>query len=113
MLIDEESKLNIGLFVFQNNKILNKHYCYWLTGYSGSGKTTLAQNLIEQFIVKPILLDGDAIRKTINYDLTLSDSDRDENVKKITNLAKLLIQQGFNVVVACISKDLNELIICI
>lgn len=109
LVIDNKTKLNAGVFVISDNKNAEtKNYCYWFTGYSGSGKTTLAKKLVENFAIKPILLDGDDIRKTINYNLTLSDTDRDENVKKIANLANLFIEQGFNVVVACISKDIRQ-----
>lgn len=109
LLIDNITKLNVGIFIIQNNKDSRpKNYCYWLTGYSGSGKTTLAKQLAENFAIKPIILDGDDIRKTINYNLTLSDKDRDENVKKIANLANLFVEQGFNVIVSCISKDLRQ-----
>lgn len=109
LIIDNKTKQNAGVFVItDNNKNKVKNYCYWFTGYSGSGKTTLAKSLINYFAVKPIFLDGDEIRKTINYNLTLSDADRDENVKKIANLADMFIKQGFNVVVACISKDIRQ-----
>lgn len=108
IFIDEKTKLNAGIFILSNNKSLTVKHCYWFTGYSGSGKTTLANKLASYFALKPVILDGDEIRNTINYDLTLSDKDRDKNVKKIANLAKMLIEQGFNVIVACISKDLRQ-----
>ena len=108
LVIDNETKLNAGLFVIFDNYKQDKYHCFWFTGYSGSGKTTLAKALADFFAVRPIVLDGDDIRSSINYDLTLNDKDRDENVKKIANLAKLLLNQGFNVIVSCISKDYRQ-----
>lgn len=109
LVIDNKTKLNVGVFIISGkNKNISQNHCYWFTGFSGSGKTTLAKKFIQNFAVKPIMLDGDDIRRTINYDLTISDEDRDTNVKKIANLANLFIEQGFNVIVSCISKDLRQ-----
>ena len=87
---------------------MNNKKCYWFTGLSGSGKSTLGKLLADSFIVRPIILDGDEIRKTVNSDLTLDKKDRNENVRRIAGIAKILIDQGFNVIVTCISKDLNQ-----
>ncbi len=108
IIIDNSSKLNVGMFIISQNKKEFPNYCYWFTGYSGSGKTTLAHQLAKHFAIKPVILDGDEIRKTVNYDLTLNKEDRDKNVTKIANLANLLLSQGHNVIVACISKDINQ-----
>lgn len=108
IIIDNKSKLNIGIFIINSNKKQAKNKCYWFTGLSGSGKSTLANKFKDYFPIKPVILDGDEIRQTINYDLTLSQQDRDTNVKKIANLANLLLAQGFNVIVACISKDAHQ-----
>lgn len=108
IIIDNSSKLNVGMFIISQNRKELPNYCYWFTGYSGSGKTTLARQLAKHFAIKPVILDGDEIRKTINYDLTLNKEDRDKNVTKIANLANLLLTQGHNVIVACISKDANQ-----
>jgi adenylylsulfate kinase-like enzyme len=81
--------------------------CIWFTGLSGSGKTTLA-NELHKYLNTAILLDGDVIRKAINYDLSYSLEDRNKNVNKIANLTRLLMDQKFNVIVSCISKELHQ-----
>jgi adenylylsulfate kinase len=88
----------------------------WLTGLPASGKSTLAQALQERFReVKHNVevLDGDAIRRTISNDLGFSREDRDENVRRIGNIAGLLASNGVTVIVAAVSpyraaRDLNR-----
>ena len=77
----------------------------WFTGLSGSGKTTLARKLLEwlQKHNKSVcLLDGDEIRKSINNDLGFANKDRDENIRRIREMAKLLSQYNI-VIVSCIT----------
>lgn len=80
--------------------------CIWFTGLQCSGKTTLAKHFIEMYNDNNnyILLDGDAIRKSINYDLSFDQYSITTNVTKIANLAKVLMDQGYNVIVSCVSK---------
>ena len=70
----------------------------WITGNSGAGKTTLARKIIASD--GGILLDGDAMRTC--WKLDFSKADRVENNLRIARIAKVLDQQGFNVVVATI-----------
>lgn len=70
----------------------------WLTGNSGSGKTTLARKMIAQD--GGVLLDGDAMRTV--WTLGLTREDRVEHNLRIARLAKVLDDQGLNVVVATI-----------
>lgn len=75
----------------QRSKVL------WFTGLSGSGKSTIAQNLekklfAENFFVQ--VLDGDNIRSGINKNLTFSDEDRKENIRRIAEIAKLYLDSG-------------------
>ena len=72
----------------------------WITGNSGSGKTTLAKKLIEGRNM--ILLDGDDMRRTISNDLGFSRKDRWENNLRIAKLAKLLENQGYDIMVSVI-----------
>lgn len=78
----------------------------WFTGLSGSGKTTLAtlleRELTEQNI-KCVLLDGDVIRKGLNKDLGFSDADRKENIRRIAEVSKLMMDAGLTVITAFIS----------
>ena len=69
----------------------------WIFGQSGQGKTTLAKKIRRH----EILLDGDDMR-SIWSDLGFSDKDRWENNIRIANLAKLLDNQGFDIIVATI-----------
>ena len=77
--------------------------CIWLTGLNSVGKTSIGKELAK-CIDKSILLDGDAIRNTINKELGFSSTDITTNITKIAQLAKILIDQGYVVIVACISK---------
>ena len=78
----------------------------WLTGLSGSGKSTIA-NLLEQKLVAQhkhtYLLDGDNIRHGLCGDLGFSDKDRVENIRRISEVAKLFVDSGTLVITAFIS----------
>ena len=78
----------------------------WLTGLSGSGKSTIA-NLLEQKLVAQhkhtYLLDGDNIRHGLCGDLGFSDKDRVENIRRISEVAKLFVDSGTIVITAFIS----------
>lgn len=69
----------------------------WLTGLSGSGKSTIAGSLERKLFEKGHLvqvLDGDNIRVGINKDLSFSIEDREENIRRIAEVAKLFCQSG-------------------
>ena len=74
-------------------KALNqKGVTFWLTGLSGSGKTTIGALLEKKLIKEKIittLLDGDNIRTGISNNLSFSDSDRVENIRRISEISKL------------------------
>ncbi len=78
----------------------------WLTGLSGSGKSTLA-NLLEKKLFEQgkhtYLLDGDNIRHGLCGDLGFSDKDRVENIRRISEVAKLFVDAGNIVLTAFIS----------
>jgi bifunctional enzyme CysN/CysC len=80
--------------------------CLWLTGLSGSGKSTIA-NLLEQRLYAAskhtYILDGDNVRHGLNRDLGFTEADRVENIRRISEVAKLLVDAGLIVVVAFIS----------
>ncbi len=78
----------------------------WFTGLPCSGKTTLSKELEKYFKSKNIpvqRLDGDVVRKTICSDLGFSKKDRDENIKRIAYIARLLANNGVNVIVAFVT----------
>ncbi len=85
--------------------------CYWLTGLPGSGKSTLAIGFAKamQQIGEPCLvLDGDEVRKGLCSDLGYSRKDRAENVRRIGEVAKLVIKANIIVVVAAISPYADD-----
>lgn len=78
----------------------------WFTGLSGAGKTTLCQTLEPQLreMGYPVeVLDADEIRRGINADLGYGKTDRDENVRRIGEAARILVGQNSIVLVAVIS----------
>ena len=91
----------------QRHKLLNQRpRLIWFTGLSGSGKSTLAVQLEAQLYslgFKTYLLDGDNIRTGLNKDLTFSDDGRVENIRRIGEVSKLMIDAGLVVLSAFIS----------
>jgi bifunctional enzyme CysN/CysC len=78
----------------------------WLTGLSGSGKSSVAVELEQQLIEddrSAYLLDGDNLRHGLNDDLGFSASDRDENVRRVANVARLFADAGMVAIVPLIS----------
>ena len=92
----------------KNNKVL------WFTGLSGSGKSTLAIEVQKKLHEKGVItyvLDGDNIRHGLNSDLGFSQEDREENIRRIGEVTKLLYDAGITVLVCFISpyiKDRNK-----
>ena len=78
----------------------------WFTGLSGSGKSTIA-NLVEKKLAAEgrhtYLLDGDNVRHGLNKDLGFTDADRVENIRRIGEVAKLMVDSGLIVLTAFIS----------
>jgi adenylylsulfate kinase len=85
----------------------HKPLLIWLTGLSGSGKSTIASSLefrlVEEFQAHTYLLDGDNIRTGLNSDLSFSSDDREENIRRIGEVAKLMVDAGLIVITAFIS----------
>lgn len=91
----------------ERSRILGqKGSVFWFTGLSGSGKSTLADSvsavLLEQEIPHTIL-DGDSLRLGINRDLGFSEEDRAENIRRTSEIAKILAESGLVVLVALVS----------
>lgn len=85
----------------------------WLTGLSGSGKSTIAQGLEHRLFAEgyfPQVLDGDNIRTGINNNLGFSQEDRQENIRRIAEVAKLYLNSGVIVLCSFISptKEIRE-----
>ena len=85
---------------------LQQPRCVWFTGLSGSGKSTIA-NLVEQRLLAmglhTYLLDGDNVRHGLNKDLGFTDEDRVENIRRVAEVAKLMVDAGLVVLVSFIS----------
>ncbi len=89
------------------NKVNNhQSFLMWFTGLSGSGKSTIA-NQVEQELhkmnIKTYILDGDNVRKGLNSDLNFSPEDRTENIRRIAEVANLMIDAGLVVLAAFVS----------
>lgn len=83
-----------------------KPFVLWLTGLSGSGKSTLA-NALDAYLFNQgfhtYLLDGDNVRHGLNKDLGFDDKSRVENIRRIGEVAKLMVDAGIIVITAFIS----------
>ena len=85
--------------------------CIWLTGLSGSGKSTIAQGLEKHLNLiskHTYILDGDNLRLGINKNLGFTVSDRAENIRRIAEISKLMVDAGLIVIVATISPFKKE-----
>jgi len=91
----------------------HKSVIIWFTGLSGSGKSTLAHSIEEELHklgCTTFVLDGDNVRHGLSANLTFSDNDRKENIRRIGEVAKLMIEAGVIAMTAFISpfkKDRN------
>jgi len=100
----------------QRRNKLNNHrsIVLWFTGLSGSGKSTLAHALEEKLFQKgcrTFVLDGDNVRHGLNSNLGFSEEGRTENIRRISEVSKLMLESGLIVMTAFISpfsKDRNE-----
>jgi bifunctional enzyme CysN/CysC len=88
-------------------KLLNqKPMCIWFTGLSGSGKSTIANSLeieLHKLGKLTYTLDGDNIRHGLNKDLGFTEVDRIENIRRVSETAKLMVDAGIIVLVTLIS----------
>lgn len=78
----------------------------WLTGLSGAGKSTLANGLetrLQARGTRTSLLDGDNLRHGLNSDLGFSAEDRAENIRRVAEVSKLMVEAGLVVITAFIS----------
>ena len=92
----------------QRREELNDHksVIIWFTGLSGSGKSTLAHSVEEELYklnCRTFVLDGDNVRHGLSSNLTFSDNDRKENIRRISETAKLMMEAGVIAITAFIS----------
>ena len=79
---------------------------FWFTGLSGSGKSTIANEFAKRLHdqgIRTYILDGDNIRHGLNKDLGFTDADRVENIRRIAEVARLMVDAGIVVLTAFIS----------
>ncbi|MCC9169034.1 adenylyl-sulfate kinase [Pontibacter harenae] len=90
----------------RKSMMLQEPRLLWLTGLSGSGKSTLALRL-EHYLFhegyKVFLLDGDNVRNGLNKDLSFTEEDRKENIRRVAEVSKLMLDAGLVVICAFIS----------
>lgn len=85
---------------------LQQPMCIWLTGLPAAGKSTIANALEKRLFAAghhTYLLDGDEIRLGLNKDLGFSEVDRNENIRRVSEVARLLADAGLIVIVSFIS----------
>ncbi|MDP1770691.1 MAG: adenylyl-sulfate kinase [Methylobacter sp.] len=90
----------------REQKNRHKSVIIWFTGLSGSGKSTLAhavEEQLHQYGLNTFVLDGDNVRQGLCSDLGFSDTDRKENIRRIGETAKLLLEAGVITLTAFIS----------
>jgi adenylylsulfate kinase len=92
----------------ERREALNRHrsILLWFTGLSGAGKSTLAHAVEERLHLagcRTYVLDGDNVRQGLCKDLSFSDQDRRENIRRVAELAKLMLEAGVITLTAFIS----------
>lgn len=104
---------NLHAFAFSHRRaeqmrMNHKPAVIWMTGISASGKSTIADALDialqEQGRITAII-DGDSVRGGLCRDLGFTDSDRDENIRRVAEVARLMLEAGLMVIVALISPS--------
>ena len=102
-VVEQKYEVNKVARAIQKNQ---KARVIWLTGLSGSGKSTIANGVekrIHALGMHAYVLDGDNLRMGLNSDLGFTPEDRAENVRRISEVAKVLVDAGLIVLVAVIS----------
>jgi len=93
------------------DRMNQKPCCIWLTGLSGAGKSTLAYATEQELHSTGrhvYVLDGDNVRHGLNSDLGFSDVDRVENIRRVAETARLMVDAGLIVIVSFISPFQKE-----
>ena len=88
------------------NKLKEYPCCIWFTGLSGSGKSSIAKSLqieLKKVDINSSILDGDILRLGLCSDLTFSINDRKENIRRVSEVAKLFVEAGLTVIVTLIT----------
>lgn len=103
-----------ALEINKTARAIQKHQiprCIWFTGLSGSGKSTIASLLEKRLHAEgrhTYILDGDNVRHGLNRNLGFTEVDRVENIRRVAEVAKLMVDAGLIVLVSFISPFRNE-----
>jgi bifunctional enzyme CysN/CysC len=95
----------------RENRNGHKAAVFWLTGYSGAGKSTIAKSLEKRLFgagCGTMLLDGDHMRHGLCGDLGFSEQDRQENIRRAGEVARLFFETGHIVICAFISPFIRD-----
>lgn len=105
-IVQHNFDINESEYVQKND---HKSGVIWLTGLSGSGKSSIANQTVKDLFndYQIMILDGDDVRSGLNKDLSFSQEDRQENLRRVAETAKLFRQKGFIVLCSFISP-MNE-----
>jgi adenylylsulfate kinase len=100
--------LHKGFIMKEDRNLLNRHDSgvIWFTGLSASGKSTIAHEIEKRLYkngIRAYVFDGDNIRHGLNSDLGFSDPDRKENIRRISEVARLFVDAGIIVLAAFIT----------
>lgn len=101
---------NLHAFAFSHRRAGHGHKpaVIWMTGISASGKSTIADALDSALQAQgrtTAIIDGDSVRGGLCRDLGFTDSDRDENIRRVAEVARLMMEAGLMVIVALISPS--------
>jgi adenylyl-sulfate kinase len=86
--------------------VAQRSFCIWITGLPAAGKSTIASGLREELLlsgVRPYVLDGDHLREGLNRDLGYTRADRAESVRRVSEVARLMVDAGLVAIVSLIS----------
>ncbi|MFJ4144351.1 adenylyl-sulfate kinase [Pseudomonas sp. NPDC089734] len=92
----------------EHPQMKQKPLVIWMTGISASGKSTIADALAVELRAAgrfTYIIDGDSVRNGLCKDLGFTDSDRDENIRRVAEVARLMAESGLIVIVALISPS--------
>jgi adenylylsulfate kinase len=102
-IFKSQSKVNLSE---RNKKFKHRSFVIWFTGLSGSGKSTLSQALEKNLFDEgyhPYMIDGDNLRHGLCSDLSFDIKDRHENIRRVAEISKLMIDAGLIIVTSFIS----------
>lgn len=95
----------------RSRMLMQDPLCVWFTGLSGSGKSTIADALVKELHSRgklTYILDGDNIRRGLNRDLGFTEADRVENIRRVGEVARLMVDAGLVVICSFISPYRSE-----